>query len=491
MEISNMHQKILKSFSYLYLFLPILIFFVGWIKPLISIPLCLVICFCIFRMIKKQNDIWMPAFNKEIFFQLLPIIVILILWVYFSGIGGFVFQNKDHWWRNETFNLLVQEDWPVIVKMNMKGTMQPRALIYYIGFWLPSAVVGKLFGLNAGYAFQALWAVLGLFIIYYLISERLGSFSIKSLLCLIFFSGLDIIGCFLLQINLSDFEHFLHIEWWSGFEFSSNTTQLFWVFNQSIYAWLLTLLILRQKDNRHLIFFWSCGLRECTLPFVGMLPFLVYKILDNTFHSDITISTSKCKFSLLKFNHLFSIENILGGGCIGIVSFLYEIGNISANNHSSEVTWTKGYLMLYILFLLLEVGLYAFVIYQYQKENLLYWISLITLAICPILHVGSGQDFCLKASIPALFVLMLLLMDTWKIAHRQHNHRIVIAITLLLLCGSITPCGEFIRTFRNTNILYHSNQTIMAQPVSIDEIMCYPNFSGNADESFFFKYIAK
>ena len=153
---------------------------------MISIPLCLVICFCIFRMIKKQNDIWMPAFNKEIFFQLLPIIVILILWVYFSGIGGFVFQNKDHWWRNETFNLLVQEDWPVIVKMNMKGTMQPRALIYYIGFWLPSAVVGKLFGLNAGYAFQALWAVLGLFIIYYLISERLGSFSIKSLLCLIF-----------------------------------------------------------------------------------------------------------------------------------------------------------------------------------------------------------------------------------------------------------------------------------------------------------------
>ena len=486
-----MRQKILKSFAYLYLFLPILIFFAGWIKPLISIPLCLVICFCIFRMIKKQKDMWMPTFNKEIFFLLLPIIVILILWVYFSGIGGFVFQNKDHWWRNETFNLLVQKDWPVIVKMNMNGTMQPRALIYYIGFWLPSAVVGKLFGLNAGYAFQALWAVLGLFIIYYLISERLSSFSIKSLLCLIFFSGLDIIGCFLLQINLSDFEHFLHIEWWSGFEFSSNTTQLFWVFNQSIYAWLLTLLILRQKDNRHLIFFWSCGLLECTLPFVGMLPFLVYKIFDNTFHSDITISTSKCKFALLKFNHLFSIENILGGGCIGIVSFLYEIGNISANNHSSKVTWTKGYLMLYILFLLLEVGLYAFVIYQYQKENLLYWISLTTLAICPILHVGNGQDFCLKASIPALFVLMLLLMDTWKMAYRQHNHHIVIAITLLLLCGSITPCGEFIRTFRNTNMLYHSNQTIMAQPVSIDEIMCYPNFSGNADESIFFKYIAK
>ncbi len=484
-----MRQKMMKSFVYLYLFLPILIFFIGWIKPLISLPLCFVICFCIFRMIKKQDDMWMPTFNRETFFQLLPVIVILILWVYFSGIGGFVFQNKDHWWRNETFNLLVQEDWPVIVKMNIKGTIQPRALIYYIGFWLPSAVVGKLFGLSAGYAFQALWAVLGLFIIYYLISERLEVFSIKSLLCLIFFSGLDIIGCFLLQLDLSDFEHFLHIEWWSGFEFSSNTTQLFWVFNQSIYAWLLTLLILRPKDNRHLIFFWSCGLLECTLPFVGMLPFLVYKILDNTLHN--TTICSSGKYTKLKFDHLFSVENILGGGCIGIVSFLYEIGNISANNQSAKGSWTKGYLMLYILFLLLEVGLYAFVIYQYQKENLLYWISLITLTICPVIHVGSGQDFCLKASVPALFILMLLLMDTWKTAHQQHNNRIVIAITLLLLCGSITPCGEFIRTFRNTNILYQSNQPIMAQPVSIEEIMCYPNFSGNANESFFFKYIAK
>ena len=285
------------------------------------------------------------------------------------------------------------------------------------------------------------------------------------------------------------FEHFLHIEWWSGFEFSSNTTQLFWVFNQSIYAWLLTLLILRQKDNRHLIFLWSCGLLECTLPFVGMLPFLVYKILDNTFHSHIGVTNSK--FSFLKFDHLFSIENILGGGCIGIISFLYEIGNVSANNHTADVAWTKGYLMLYILFLLLEVGLYAFVIYPLQKENMLYWISLITLAVCPVLHIGSGQDFCLKASIPALFVLMLLLMDTWKTARKQGNHCLVIAITLLLLCGSVTPCGELIRTFRNTNMLYHSNQPIMAQPVAIDEIMCYPNFSGNADRSFFFKYLAK
>ena len=220
-----------------------------------------------------------------------------------------------------------------------------------------------------------------------------------------------------------------------------------------------------------------------------MLPFLVYKILDNTFHSHIGVTNSK--FSFLKFDHLFSIENILGGGCIGIISFLYEIGNVSANNHTADVAWTKGYLMLYILFLLLEVGLYAFVIYPLQKENMLYWISLITLAVCPVLHIGSGQDFCLKASIPALFVLMLLLMDTWKTARKQGNHCLVIAITLLLLCGSVTPCGELIRTFRNTNMLYHSNQPIMAQPVAIDEIMCYPNFSGNADRSFFFKYLAK
>lgn len=41
---------------------------------------------------------------------------------------------------------------------------QMRGLIYYIGYWLPAAVVGKVFGLTAGYYFQYVWAIIGIFI---------------------------------------------------------------------------------------------------------------------------------------------------------------------------------------------------------------------------------------------------------------------------------------------------------------------------------------
>ena len=56
---------------------------------------------------------------------------------------------------------------------------------------------------------------------------------------------------------------------------------------------------------------------------------------------------------------LFTIENILAGGCIGIACFLYEIGNISATNNGNGIHYTKEYLLRYVIFLFVEIGFYA------------------------------------------------------------------------------------------------------------------------------------
>ena len=346
--------------------------------------------------------------------------------------------------------------------------------------------------------------------------DHLSQISLKPLLGLILFSGLDIVGCLLLQVDFASLEHFMHIEWWSGFQFSSFTTQLFWVFNQAIYAWVLTLLIMRQKSNRYIILIWSCGLLTCTLPFVGMLPFLLYKIYVNARDAQDSNSISATVFSkkqpherqasstksnpkniyqricyFCRGSQLFTLENIIGGGCIGIICFLYEIGNISANNSGNPIHYTKGYLFLYILFLIIEVGLYAFVIYPYQKQNTLYWLCLIVLASCPLIHIGSDQDFCMRASIPALLVFMLLFFDSWEKAKAECNRLIYVGCLVLFLLGAVTPLCEIWRTTKNTVDMYHSGETIMAAPVSKAEIMDYPNFSGNVDESLFFKYLGR
>ena len=476
-----MTNRLFKTLSFSFILLPIIIFFLGWLKLWLAIPLCITLLIIFLRII--NNEPCEQLLTRQLSLQdLIPVIAIILLWVYFSGIGGLVFQNKDHWWRNEIFNLLVMEHWPVI--------SGDRGLIYYIGFWLPSAVIGKIFGLNAGYLFQILWTALGIFLVWCLMCDHLRRISLKPLLGLILFSGLDIVGCMLLQVDFASLEHFMHIEWWSGFQFSSFTTQLFWVFNQAIYAWVFTLLIMRQKSNRYIVLIWSCGLLTCTLPFVGMIPFLLYRIYVNACNAQEQTSRQRIG-SICRGSQLFTLENIIGGGCIGIICFLYEIGNISANNSGNPIHYTKGYLFLYILFLIIEVGLYAFVIYPYQKQNTLYWLCLIVLAVCPLIHIGSGQDFCMRASIPALLVFMLLFFDSWEKAKAECNRLIYVGCLVLFLLGAVTPLCEIWRTTKNTVDMYHSGETIMAAPVSKAEIMDYPNFSGNVKESFFFKYLGR
>lgn len=490
--LGKMKANSMKMVTYAYIFLPIICFFAGWLKIWIAIPSCIIFIVLLIRMVtNKEQTVWIP--NDLCLLDIIPVVIIIAFWVYFSGIGGMVFQNKDHWWRNEIFNLLVTKEWPVVSTMQMSDGVSDRGLIYYIGFWLPAAVVGKVFGVEAGYHFQMIWAFLGVLITYYLMCEFWGKISMGPILCLIFFSGLDIIGCILLKVDLASLDPFMHLEWWSGFQFSSFTTQLFWVFNQAIYAWVITLMILRQETNRYVIIIWSCGLLNCTLPFVGMIPFLIYQVVRNCKKSlgDKEKLTKLNKiWSAIVDSRLLSVENIIGG-IIGIISFIYLVGNISASNSGSTINYSKGYLFMYCTFIILEVGLYAFVIYPYQKKKALYWICIITLLICPWIRVGSGSDFCMRASIPALLVFMLVFMDSWRCAKKEGKKVIYWSCLLLFILGAVTSISEIWRTTKNTSELYQSGQTIMASPVEESDIMCYPNFSGDVSESLFFKYLAK
>lgn len=477
-----------KNLIYGYIFLPIIIFSVGWLRLPIAVCIVASTLISLWRINSKstEDNIY---FKKSDIVSIVLVVFVCALAVYFSGIGGFSFQNNDHRWRNEIFNLLVEEKWPVVQLVNMEGGQESRGLVYYIGFWLPAAVIGKIFGLSIGYLFQMFWAILGLFLTCSLLFEYFEKVSVKIVFGFLFFSGLDIIGCFLLGMDIKQIYPFMHLEWWSGFQFSSFITQLFWVFNQAIYAWVIFLMIMRQKTNRHIILIWSTGLLTCTLPFVGMLPFLIFKIVSN-FKYKLQIKPRKL-VNMLKASELFTIENIFGGGCIGLLSFVYEISNISATNSGSHMNYSKGYLFLYIVFMLLEVGVYAFTIYKYQYSNPLFWLCIIVLMLCPWIRVGSGMDFCMRASIPALLILYVLVVDTWKEAKNKKDYVIIISISIIYLLGAVTPFNELWRTTKNTTQLYYDGQYIMAEAVPSEDIMGASNFSGDISKSLFFKYLAK
>lgn len=496
-------SKIVLQIAGAYILLPFLIFVLGWIKMYIAVPLVFSLLFCFWKVCTDMPKLWIPEINKENIIRIIFIVGVISVWIYYSGIGKFVFQNTDHTARNTIFNILVEYEWPVVTDIILpknNGVFNTTGLIYYIGFWLPSALIGKLLGMRAGYYAQAVWALLGILIVYYLICTSFRKIKIWPLFVLVFFSGLDIIGVFFTSMDFINIESKWHIEWWSNpYQYSSMTTQLFWVFNQAIPAWLCTMLAYVQKNNRNLVFILACSMLSSTFPFIGLLFIILFLCFSREYTDEKKISSPKIRTKLK--NHIAcllrdtcTIQNVLGGGIIGITSFLYLNTNLSGSRFMAENTKGPQFessLAKLVIFLILEIGIYSVLLYKYHQNNKLYYFIVVCLGIIPLIRVGYSNDFCMRASIPALFILMVWVIETIYESWNKKEYGIFVGVIIAVLIGSVTPICEFKRTFTETFERLNVGQTVYAEDDDEIEILNSYNFMGDIDNSFFFKYLAK
>lgn len=86
------------------------------------------------------------------------------------------------------------EKWPVTATFTSDTGTDGRGMVYYIGFWLPAAAIGKFFGIAAGYVAQYVWAVFGICVFYALICLWRKKVMVWPLFVIVFFSGLDVVG---------------------------------------------------------------------------------------------------------------------------------------------------------------------------------------------------------------------------------------------------------------------------------------------------------
>lgn len=470
---------------YIYLFLPFVIFIMGWMKIYYAIPLIGVICVCLFRMARDTSLSDTLECKVEKKDKLFFIIIIVILWVAVSGIGGFAFQTEDHIWRNAMFENLVYDEWPVIRDVEMDGMIQNRGMSYYIGFWLPAALIGKVFGLGIGLYAQVIWAVIGILLFYFGICYVKKRILIWPLLVFIFFSGMDIVGNYLTGSDIFALSQTSHLEWWSKFQFSSMTTQLFWVYNQAIPAWLITIFLYLQKKNRYMIFLLSTAMLYCTMPFIGLLPLCIYWIFSRRYEK------IKKEYWSWWIKDTFTMENILGGGAIGFFSFLYLIKS-GGTDESTYFPMNNGGWLVYIVFLLVEIGGMCIALYQHQKRNILYYILIVWFCLCPILPVYGGANFCMRASIPALVMLYVLFIQSFETACREKHKTQFVGMAMVFFLGAVTPLYEINRNISETQRRYISqSESVRAESVDMDRVLQNAYESTNVQENFFFKYLAK
>ena len=247
-------NKIIINISYIYCIIPILCFTCFYMQSLIgycatAIVVALIIC-SLWNRKKEQNT----EESLTISWRLLVVLfLIALLWAAFGGQGNHYYQSHDWNWRNAIFRDLIYQDWPVIYEKYNK------ALVYYIGFWLPAAsvvkIIAKIFPaiLTTSAAFTLgnqllwIWTTIGVFLVELLLITYIKPKTVKKMLCvpvlLIGFSGLDILGV-LYKIIVEDRKFAnLHLEWWMDgkMQFSSLTTCLFWVFNQCVIPWIVIL----------------------------------------------------------------------------------------------------------------------------------------------------------------------------------------------------------------------------------------------------------
>lgn len=512
-------MKNLHRLSILYLTLPFLIFLFGWVRLAIAIPLGLFFLFTLWRLFKQPFNPRSPLFTIHWSPSTVYWLLITISWLLLSGIGGYAFQNWDHNWRNVVLRDLMNFDWPVYYAQPESGPV--KMLVYYVGFWLPSALIAKFTNWQIANLALFAWSLLGLLLVTHQLAIALKTSNLKAALLLIFFSGLDILGAlFFPQGYPTVFPPITHLEIWAGnLQYSSFTTQLFWVYNQAIPAWLVIILIVilseaknlwlneretlrsAQGDIRgQLVLLWSLCFFFAPLASVGLLPYILIELVK---HTDFKSP----------FKHL-NPAIVLTAIIIFSLSTFYFLANTAAQQRGFQSLAIKDFLA----FFLLEGGLLWLILAPSKYKDPRWIVTGILLALIPFIHLGSDRDFVMRASIAPLFHLMLLAGET--IFNQAISRSLRITLYALLLLGALTPLYEINRSLYRAYDYYFVQQdcncdfstgpvvkldqpgipekehpgalTADALPTlkfMTDELS--QNFIANVRQSFFYKYLAK
>jgi hypothetical protein len=527
-------RQALRSVTTIYLLIPALLFGLYWLRfpfSLISTLLVAVIILSAALDLKQaivdfQQGTKLDSLNqrKDRFFTIICLAVLLItLWLLFSGVGGFGHQNADYKASNALFKDLITQGWPPTL---FAGDSQ-KPIVYYVAYYLPAAAVGKLLGWVPANLVLFIWTLIGSMLAFSWF-WRHSRISIKGktsriiglviVFCLA--GGLDYFGYYILKEKVFDLAN--HIDVWAGyFQYSSNTTLMFWVPQQAIAGWLLISMIIDNiKTIQDVRYLWAVA-SACIIwsPFsvLGSFPYLFLALLTY-------LNPENRKF-LLNRPALLSIFASLW---IGITHSLYILSNqfkFPAGLMLSMVENDLRYIQHLIAFWFVEYGLVAFIVLLFlalgtriprsqlvnksdslrekwfgaleQEYNLkpihfyLFLLSVVILTILPLFTMGNNNDLVMRASIPSLFIfwtfVFKILIDA-PLRTRIKLSVLYIFLSTILVLGFFSSVSELFRSVKKFHI----------GPPEISEVLVTSELgdrdidqrSGSAD-SFFFRYMGK
>lgn len=492
----QLKKKYFFVMAYLYMMLPVMIFMLTWLKIYVGIPMAAIMAVgwvYIYRHDYKNYSEVIQLPLKHICI----IALLLFLWVILSGSGKLFYETADWHARNAIFRDLIDFPWPVVYEQ--KGT----ALVYYLLQWIVPAGFGKLFGWQAGNIALLVWNFIGVLLAYMLLvhlcknSKKAALYTI--MLIFIFFGGLNQVG----KLTASVFAGAPPCIWGSedgwldfvnGYQYSSNDTLLSWVFNQTIVPWIAVALAMSEKRIRNFAFIGLLVLPFAPLPFIGIFIMLM------TLGAEWCVDKVKEKQYKCIFYEIFSIPNISAICSVFLCFWPY----FSASKNGMRVGWyiepenfglkEWAYLTVFFFF---EVGVYVLPLWKIYKKDVLFHVAYLAMYLIPIVRVGAGRDFCMRAPVGLLFLLQIYIMRyiVSKKAFSYKQLSTTILLIMILTLGGFNIVAEYggklydIKLQGRFPVICDDVITLKDKEANDDY---YGNFlAENYKEKIFFKYMAR
>ncbi len=420
-----------------YLLLPVLIFLLTWLRAPYN-AVCFTLTLLCYAGIVRKSIASKRGEKVQISSHIWVWIGFCIILTVLSGAGGVVWQKPDWAKHNVILNDLIDYPWPVYY--GQSSMVPDTTLVYYLAYYLPAALVGKLIGWQGGQWALGVWTGIGLLLLACLVGTR-GRWTPQQFTLFFLMSGADIAGILATQIFSPYSLPFPQLEQYAnGLQFSSIMTQLMWVPQHAIAGWLAVSMLYRSDRTVRVdhttslttavLWYWS--------PFVAIGYILII-----------------APYILRNLHRMWSMHTVWSVVLTIIVVWFYQSAVTSGRGQwdfyltsGPDILGNVGLLTASLIIdIMIPCILAALMWHALHREErrMLLW-SVFVLVTVSMIRYGKGPDFVMRASIPALTILFMTLVTHWRTLFSQGRHTAILASAVLIL-GICTPLTEIATTF--------------------------------------------
>lgn len=343
-----------------------------------------------------------------------------------GGEGHILYTNLDWQVRDAVLRDMATQPWPFAY---VTDRPEPDLLRAPLGMFLLPALAWKVGGIHLSDAALLMQNALLLGCVLALGSTLFDTARARgvALVVVTFFSGLDIVGRFIVGKPLAS-----HLEFWFAiFQYSSHLTQAFWVPQHALAGWLIALLLLLWRRG-YLTVGGLAAIAPLTLlwsPFalIGALPFIVWAGMQSLWRRQIV-------WRDIALPALTSV--------IALPSVVY----LAAAPDGVGARLVEQPLLSWAVFVFLEAMIWCLALLLLARRSrhgrAFLIIATFILLVAPFGQIGWSIDFMMRATIPALAIIAVLVAEA--LTDQPTMLRRMILVSLLVI-GSVTGTAEIWR----------------------------------------------